>query len=117
MFPERADRVVLDGNIGDTHLSQDVIRLRGPGIEETFPDFAKWTAKRHGSYGLGRTPAQVRATYFELAERLDHAPMIGVDGVIIRMANFEYLYSPGQYVADEVGGTGRSEDKDRGTRE
>jgi pimeloyl-ACP methyl ester carboxylesterase len=97
MFPERADRVVLDSNIGDTHLSQDVIRLWGPGMEETFPDFAKWAAKRHGSYGLGRTPAQVRATYFELAERLDEQPMAGMDGVIFRMATFGYLYSPGQY--------------------
>ena len=97
MFPERADRVVLDSNIGDTHLNQDVLRLWGPGMEETFPDFARWAAKRHGSYGLGRTPAQVRATYFELAERLDDAPMAGVDGVIFRMANFGYLYSPGQY--------------------
>ncbi|MFC7025057.1 alpha/beta hydrolase [Promicromonospora thailandica] len=97
MFPDRADRVVLDSNIGATHLNQDVLRLWGPGMEETFPDFARWAAKRHGSYGLGRTPAQVRATYFELAERLDEQPMVGVDGVIFRMANFGYLYSPAQY--------------------
>lgn len=97
MFPDRADRVVLDSNIGDTHLNQDVIRLWGPGMEDTFPDFAKWAAKRHGTYGLGRTPAQVRATFFELAERLDEQPLAGVDGVIFRMATFGYLYSPGQY--------------------
>lgn len=97
MFPERADRVVLDSNIGDTHLSQDVIRLFGPGMEETFPDFARWAAERHGSYGLGRTPARVRATFFELAERLDERPLAGVDGVIFRMGTFGYLYSPGQY--------------------
>lgn len=97
MFPERADRVVLDSNIGDTHLSQDVIRLFGPGMEETFPDFAKWAAKRHGTYGFGRTPAQVRATFFELAERLHETPLAGVDGMIFRMGTFGYLYSPGQY--------------------
>ncbi|MFD6448422.1 alpha/beta hydrolase [Promicromonospora sp. NPDC060204] len=97
MFPERADRVVLDSNIGDTHLNQDVIRLFGPGMEETFPDFARWAAKRHGTYGFGRTPAQVRATFFELAERLDERPMLGVDGVIFRMGTFGYLYSPAQY--------------------
>ena len=45
----------------------------------------------------GPHPAQVRATYFELVERLDKQPMVGVDGVIFRMANFGYLYSPGQY--------------------
>ncbi|MFD7307394.1 alpha/beta hydrolase [Promicromonospora sp. NPDC059942] len=97
MFPERADRVVLDSNIGDTHLNQDVLRLWGPGMEETFPDFAKWAAKRHGTYGFGRTPAQVRATFFELAERLDEQPVLGVDGVIFRMGTFGYLYSPAGY--------------------
>lgn len=97
MFPDRADRVVLDSNIGDTHLNQDVIRLWGPGMEDTFPDFARWAAKRHATYGLGRTPAQVRATFFELAERLDEKPLDGVDGVIFRMGTFGYLYSPGQY--------------------
>ena len=97
MFPERADRIVLDSNIGDTHLSHHSNRLWGPGMEETFPDFAKWAAKRHGSYGLGRTPAQVRATYFELAERLDGAPMAGVDGTTFRIASFGFLYSPVQY--------------------
>ncbi|MFJ3405997.1 alpha/beta hydrolase [Promicromonospora sp. NPDC090134] len=97
MFPERADRVVLDSNIGDTHLNQDVIRLFGPGMEETFPDFARWAAKRHGTYGFGRTPAQVRATFFELAERLDEQPLAGVDGVIFRMGTFGFLYSPAGY--------------------
>lgn len=97
MFPERADRIVLDSNLGDTHLGPDTNRLWGPGMEETFPDFAKWAAKRHGSYGLGRTPAQVRATYFELAERLDDEPMAGVDGTTFRLSNFGFLYSPVQY--------------------
>ncbi|MFE7508537.1 alpha/beta hydrolase [Promicromonospora sp. NPDC057488] len=97
MFPDRADRVVLDSNIGDTHLNQDVIRLWGPGMEETFPDFAKWAAKRHATYGFGRTPAQVRATYLELAERLDEEPLAGVDGVLFRMGTFGPLYSPAGY--------------------
>lgn len=97
MFPERADRVVLDSNIGDTHLNQDVIRLFGPGMEETFPDFARWAAKRHGTYGFGRTPAQVRATFFELAERLHEEPLAGVDGTIFRMGTFGFLYSPAGY--------------------
>ena len=80
MFPERSDRVVLDSNIGDTHLDQDGMRRYALGMEETFPDFAKWAAARHETYGLGRTPEEVRRTYFTLAERLDEKPVNGIDG-------------------------------------
>lgn len=56
MFPERSDRIVLDSNIGDTHLDRDGMRRYALGMEQTFPDFARWAAARHHSYGLGRTP-------------------------------------------------------------
>lgn len=97
MFPETADRVVLDSNVGDTHLDQDGMRRYGEGMEQTFPDFAKWVAKRHTAYGLGRTPAQVRATYFETAERLDEKPVLGVDGALFRQVVFVGLYSELSY--------------------
>jgi pimeloyl-ACP methyl ester carboxylesterase len=97
MFPETADRVVLDSNVGDTHLNQERLRTFALGMEQTFPDFAKWAAKRHTAYGLGRTPAQVRATYFETAERLDRDPVLGVDGVLFRQVVFGGLYSPLSY--------------------
>jgi pimeloyl-ACP methyl ester carboxylesterase len=63
MFPETADRVVLDSNVGDTHLDQAGMRRFGLGFEQTFTDFAKWVAARDDSYGLGRTPEQVRRTF------------------------------------------------------
>jgi pimeloyl-ACP methyl ester carboxylesterase len=97
MFPETADRVVLDSNVGDTHLNQEGLRRFAQGVEQTFPDFAKWAAKRDTAYGLGRTPAQVRATYFETAERLDRDPVLGVDGALFRQVVFGGLYSPLSY--------------------
>ncbi|RZS44758.1 alpha/beta hydrolase family protein [Herbihabitans rhizosphaerae] len=97
MFPERSDRIVLDSNIGDTHLDQDGIRRYALGAEETFPDFARWAAARHESYGLGRTPEQVRKTYFTLAERLDTTPVNGVDGRVFRLATFAGLYGKTKY--------------------
>lgn len=97
MFPETADRVVLDSNVGDTHLNQEGLRRFAQGMEQTFPDFAKWAAKRHVAYGLGRTPAQVRATYFETAERLDRDPVLGIDGALFRQVVFGGLYSPLSY--------------------
>lgn len=97
MFPETADRVVLDSNVGDTHLDQEGLRRFAQGVEQTFPDFARWAAKRHTAYGLGRTPAQVRAGYFETAEKLDRNPVQGVDGALFRQVVFGGLYSPLSY--------------------
>lgn len=92
MFPERADRIVLDSNIGNTHLDHDGMRLYGLGMEETFPDFAAWAAARHDTYGLGRTPEEVRGTYLTLAERLDANPVDGLDGSLFRFGAFFTLY-------------------------
>ncbi|MFD4402527.1 alpha/beta hydrolase [Nocardia sp. NPDC058499] len=97
MFPERADRIVLDSNIGDTFLDHDGMRRYGRGMEETFPDFAKWAAARHDTYGLGRTPQEVRETYFTLAERLDKNPVDGMDGGLFRFGNFFTLYREALY--------------------
>ncbi|MFI8178588.1 alpha/beta hydrolase [Streptomyces microflavus] len=97
MFPERSDRIVLDSNIGDTHLDRDGMRRYALGMEQTLPDFAKWAARRHDSYGLGRTPGQVRASYLTLADRLDKAPVAGIDGSLFRLLTFGHLFKQTQY--------------------
>ncbi|MGW4843210.1 alpha/beta hydrolase [Nocardia brasiliensis] len=97
MFPRQADRIVLDSNIGDTYLDHDGMRLYGRGMEETFPDFAAWAAARHDTYGLGRTPEEVRRTYLSLAERLDANPVDGMDGTLFRFGTFFTLYRPAMY--------------------
>lgn len=99
MFPETSDRVVLDSNIGDTHLDQDGIRRYGRGMEETFPVFAQWAADRHEQYRLGRTPEEVRETYFSIADQLDRTPMDGLDGRAFRLGTFVTLYNPATYDA------------------
>ncbi|MBW5421209.1 alpha/beta fold hydrolase [Streptomyces sp. BG9H] len=97
MFPERADRIVLDSNIGDTHLDRDGLRRYAFGMEQTLPDFAKWAARRHDSYGLGRTPHQVRASYLTMAGTLDKAPVAGIDGSLFRLLTFGHLFKQTQY--------------------
>ncbi|WP_338770540.1 alpha/beta hydrolase [Nocardia vulneris] len=97
MFPQQADRIVLDSNIGDTYLDHDGMRRYGRGMEDTFPDFAAWAADRHDTYGLGRTPEEVRRTYFTLAERLDAHPVDGMDGGLFRFGTFFTLYRPALY--------------------
>ncbi|MEK8174572.1 hypothetical protein NKH77_52780 [Streptomyces sp. M19] len=53
MFPDTADRVLIDSNLGDTALDRAGLRRFARGMEETFPDFAKWAAARNSAYGLG----------------------------------------------------------------
>ncbi|WP_260190257.1 alpha/beta hydrolase [Actinophytocola gossypii] len=99
MFQETVDKVVLDSNIGDTHLDHDGLRRYALGMADTFPDFARWAAARHESYGLGRTPQEVRDTYFTLAERLDEQPVNGVTGAVFRLSTFGSLYRTTMYGA------------------
>ncbi|WP_222650624.1 alpha/beta hydrolase [Rhodococcus sp. BP-332] len=97
MFPESTDRIVLDSNIGDTHLDRAGMRRYSRGMEDTFPDLARWMAERHDRYGLGATEDEVRATYFDIASRLDATPVNGVDGRSFRLATFVTLYNPATY--------------------
>ena len=98
MFPDTTDRVVLDSIIGDTHLDRDGMRRYAVGFEQTFGDFARWVAARHGTYGLGRTPAEVKKTYFAIAERLDKTPAPdGTTGPMFRFGTFFGLYSEVKY--------------------
>jgi pimeloyl-ACP methyl ester carboxylesterase len=98
MFPDTTDRIVVDSIVGSTYLDHDVLRRFGLGFEETFPDFARWAAARHASYGLGRTPEQVRRTYFTIAERLDRTPAAdGTDGAAFRYGTLLGLYGESAY--------------------
>jgi hypothetical protein len=64
----------------------------GRGVEDRFPDFAEFVAARP-EYGLGETPGQVRAKYFELAARLDAKPSPdGYTGQAFRFVTFANLY-------------------------
>ncbi|MCD5310521.1 alpha/beta hydrolase [Kineosporia babensis] len=98
MFPQRSDRIVLDSNVGDTHLNQEGMRRYGLGFEETFGDFAAWVAARDGAYGLGSTPQEVRENFVSTAERLDETPAPdGTNGALFRHYVFVGAYSPLSY--------------------
>ncbi|MFD7074523.1 alpha/beta hydrolase [Nocardioides sp. NPDC059952] len=100
LFPQRGDRIVLDSNLAPGGWDYASNRLWSQGVEDTFPAFAKFAAANHREYGLGKTPAQVRATYFELAERLEKKPIETPDGpfdhAAFRLINFGLLYGPTQ---------------------
>jgi pimeloyl-ACP methyl ester carboxylesterase len=100
MFPERSDRIVLDSNMGPGGWDYESERLWSQGVEDRFPDFAKYVAANYREYGLGRTAAQVKAKYFELAARLDKKPVQGPDqlwtGAVFRLISFAYSYGATQ---------------------
>ncbi|MEU9186891.1 alpha/beta hydrolase [Streptomyces sp. NPDC048484] len=92
MFPKRSDRVVLDSNMGPGGYDVTAMRMFARGLEDRFPDFAKFAAA-HPEYGLGSTPEQVTAKFFDLAERLDEKPVADIDGTAFRGFTFDRLYS------------------------
>lgn len=83
LFPGRGDRIVLDSNLGPGGYDHRAMRMLARGLEDRFPDFAAYVAA-HPEYGLGTTPRQVRATYQELARRLEREPVQGWDGASFR---------------------------------
>ncbi|GAA2329489.1 alpha/beta hydrolase [Streptomyces caniferus] len=62
MFPGRFDRTVLDGAIAPDDYGPRLLQGAEPENERAFSDWAAWAARRDGTYGLGRTRAEVLAT-------------------------------------------------------
>ncbi|WP_419992374.1 alpha/beta hydrolase [Streptomyces boninensis] len=92
MFPGRGDRMVLDSSLGPGGYDFAAFRLLARGMADRFPDFAAYVAARP-RYGLGTTPQQVTAKYFDLAERLDAKPVGGINGTIFRGMTLDSLFS------------------------
>ncbi|MGP4018753.1 alpha/beta hydrolase [Saccharopolyspora sp. 5N708] len=92
LFPHRSDRIMLDSATGPGGWDAAFSRMFGRGLEDRLPDFAEFAAA-HPEYGLGETPEQVRAKYFDLAARLDAKPSPeGFDGKLFRHITFAELY-------------------------
>lgn len=92
LFPDRSDRFLIDSATGPGGWDSSMARMFGQGVEDRFPDFAQFAAA-HPEYGLGATPGQVRAKYFEFAARLDAKPSSdGYTGQAFRFATFANLY-------------------------
>ncbi|WP_406638487.1 alpha/beta hydrolase [Amycolatopsis sp. WGS_07] len=92
LFPDRTDRFVLDSVVGPTGVDITTARRFAEGMQDRFPDFAKWAAARSAIYGLGTTPAEVTANYFKLADKLDQHPAWGVDGSTFRLGTHSMTY-------------------------
>ncbi|MFE5587457.1 alpha/beta hydrolase [Kitasatospora sp. NPDC056531] len=79
LYPQRVDRLVLDSALDPARYGIHAFQDMGAANERALDDFAAWAAPRDGQYGLGATPAAVRAGVEGLVRRAQAAP-IAVDG-------------------------------------
>ncbi|MFD6186199.1 alpha/beta hydrolase [Streptomyces goshikiensis] len=75
MFPGRYDRVVLDGAIDPRRYHPRLMRGVEPENERALADWAAWAARRHDTYGLGRTRDEVLATADRVFEASARRPL------------------------------------------
>ncbi|MFD0001399.1 alpha/beta hydrolase [Streptomyces sp. NPDC127178] len=79
MFPKRSDRFVLDSAVDPARVWRGMIQIWAEGTEPAFTRWTEWTAERHSTYKLGKTPEAVRKTFYGLVARADRKP-IELDG-------------------------------------
>ncbi|MFE0104889.1 alpha/beta fold hydrolase [Streptomyces sp. NPDC059009] len=75
LFPQRADRIVLDSATDPTRIYRGMFQDMAKAAEHAFTRWTAWTARRHTTYGLGDTPAKVRKTYWDLIARANRKPI------------------------------------------
>jgi pimeloyl-ACP methyl ester carboxylesterase len=102
LFPARTDRVVLDSSVDPGHVWYEQYRLLAAGMEDRFPDAARYVIDHGDAIGFGATVEQVRATFLALAARLDTAPVpvpgtaVSLDGNVLRRLSLDLLYQDAQ---------------------
>ena len=98
LFPDRTDRMVLEGNV-DPHKvwADEVADTWGKGMADRFPDAAAVAAAQDSTLGLGNSVKQVTQSYLTLAERLDREPVpvpgmsLSLDGPLLRTVTYGML--------------------------
>lgn len=74
LFPERTDRMILEGNVDPTKVWAGAKDNWGKAMSERFPDAAQVAAAQDATLGLGTTIDEVTESYLALADRLDREP-------------------------------------------
>ncbi|KAB2344100.1 alpha/beta hydrolase [Actinomadura rudentiformis] len=75
MFPGRTDRVVLDSAGDPRKWGPRATQGTEDEAERALRGWAGWAAKRHGTYGLGATPARVLATVNAIVAAAEDRPL------------------------------------------
>ncbi|MFI6656036.1 alpha/beta hydrolase [Streptomyces sp. NPDC050523] len=108
LFPQRTDRIVLDSNDNPDPVNPERAWLKATevGVEDNFPEFAKWASAPGSPYRLAGTAAEVRTLFLRLAARLDREPIPWpganpeeLNGNVLRQSMLNSLYDPDDYPA------------------
>ncbi|MGP3980809.1 alpha/beta hydrolase [Streptomyces sp. KR80] len=75
MFPQHADRFVLDSAVDPERVWRGMIQVWAEGAEPAFTRWSEWTAQRAATYKLGDTPEEVRKTFWDLVAQADREPI------------------------------------------
>lgn len=78
LHPERIDKLVLDGVVDPRGIWYSDQLGQQVALEKTLKRFRQWVARRHATYGLGRTARAVERTYYRLVRRLARHRVDGV---------------------------------------
>jgi pimeloyl-ACP methyl ester carboxylesterase len=106
LFPQRTDRIVLDssGNPDPVRVERAWLQAFEVGVEDNFPEFAKWASTPGSPYRLAPTAAEVRPLFLRLAARLDREPIPWpganpeeLNGDVLRQTLLNSLYDPDDY--------------------
>ncbi|MDJ0383886.1 alpha/beta hydrolase [Streptomyces sp. G-G2] len=105
LFPRRTDRFVLDSAADPAGYGRGMFTAQAERAELAFTRWTQWTARRHAAYGLGRTPAAVRTTFWDLVTRADRTPiedggaLLSGDGIRAQRAVFARIEKAAAWVA------------------
>ncbi|MFE5815420.1 alpha/beta hydrolase [Streptomyces sp. NPDC056479] len=106
LFPQRTDRIVLDSSDNPDPVEAERAWLRAfeVGVEDNFPEFAKWASRPGNPDRVAGTPAEVRSRFLALAARLDREPIpwpganpAELNGNVLRATMLNSLYDPDDY--------------------
>ncbi|WP_431043951.1 alpha/beta hydrolase [Streptomyces sp. P1-3] len=106
LFPHRTDRIVLDsnGNPDPVRAERAWLQALEAGVEDTFPEFAKWASAPGNPDRVADTAAEVRPLFLRLAARLDREPIpwpganpAELNGNVLRQTMLDSFYDPDDY--------------------
>ncbi|MGW8374970.1 alpha/beta hydrolase [Streptomyces sp. ODS28] len=75
MFPRRVDRLLLDSALDPALWQTEAFRRPAAANEKFLDDWAAWAARRNGTYGLGGSAKEVRATVEGIARQAAREPL------------------------------------------
>ncbi|MFI9235729.1 alpha/beta hydrolase [Streptomyces sp. NPDC053079] len=80
MFPQRTDRFVLDSAAAPARYGRGMFQAMAENTGPAFTRWSEWAAQRHTTYRLGKTPAEVRKTFWDLVAQADLKPIDSGEG-------------------------------------